>query len=202
MKKNNIKKKKTIQDFIMDYFTKHPNKELKHGPVADYVEKRYVKLYGKKPRDTWRSIRKLYQNGILIKVKKGIYKYDPNLIQKKKLQDFPSDIKEEIFKRDKYKCIACGKGKEDGIEIHADHKIPLDKGGTNTIENGQTLCSEHNILKENYSQTEFGKKFLIKLYKDALKNKDFKIIKFCKDIFDIYDKYSINSHIKRPNHKK
>lgn len=107
-----------------------------------------MKLYGKKPRDTWRSIRKLYQNGILIKVKKGIYKYDPNLIQKKKLQDFPSDIKEEIFKRDKYKCIACGKGKEDGIEIHADHKIPLDKGGTNTIENGQTLCSEHNILKK------------------------------------------------------
>ena len=49
--------------------------------------------------------RKLYQNGILIKVKKGIYKYDPDLIQKKKLQDFPSDIKEEIFKRDKYKCI-------------------------------------------------------------------------------------------------
>ncbi len=95
----------------------------------------------------------------------------------------------------------CGRGKEEGIEIHADHKIPLDKGGRNTIENGQTLCSEHNFLKKNYSQTEFGKRFLIKLYNDAIQKNDERLIHFCKEIFDVYDKYGINSHIKRPNHK-
>jgi hypothetical protein len=36
------------------------------------------------------------------------------------------------------------------------------------VDNGQTLCSEHNFLKKTYSQTEFGKRFIIRLYKDAL----------------------------------
>jgi len=97
--------------------------------------------------------------------------------------------------------VVCGKGRKDGVEIHADHKIPLDKGGTNTIDNGQTLCSEHNFLKKNYSQTEFGKRFLIRLYNDAVEKDDKRMIKFCKEVFDIYDKYGINHHIERPNHE-
>lgn len=185
----------------MEYFREHSGEELRHGPVVDWVEEQYLKLYGKKPRDTWREIRRLHQKGILIKVKKGIYKYEPDFIQNKELYGFPQDIKETIFKRDGYKCIVCGRGREDGIEIHADHKIPLDKGGINSIENGQTLCSEHNLLKKNYSQTEFGKRFLIKLYEDALEIGDEKMINFCKEIFDTYDKYRIDSHIKRPDNK-
>lgn len=185
----------------MEYFRKHPKEELPHGPVVDWVEGEYLKLYGKKPRDIWRGIRRLYQEGILIKVKKGVYKYDPDLIQKRDLYEFPENIKEAIFKRDGYRCVVCGRGREDGVEIHADHKIPLDKGGTNTIENGQTLCSEHNFLKKNYSQTEFGKRFLIKLYEEAVEKGDKRMIKFCKEIFDVYDKYGINTHIERPNHK-
>lgn len=197
-----MEKSKTIADLIMEYFRKHPKEDLKHGPVVDWVEEQYFKLYNKKPRDTWRGIRKLHQEGILIKVKKGVYRYDPDRIQHKELYQFPPEIKEAIFKRDGYKCVVCGRGKEDGVEIHADHKIPLDKGGTNTIDNGQTLCSEHNFLKKNYSQTEFGKKFLIRLYNDAIKSNDEKMIEFCKEIFDIYDKYKINGHIKRPDHKR
>ena len=194
------KTKKTISDLIMEYFQKHPEEELKHGPVVDWVEEQYKKLYGKKPRDTWRGIRRLYQEGILIKVKKGIYKYDPDLVQNKELYEFPPNIKKAIFRRDNYKCVVCGRGRKEGVEIHADHKIPLDKGGTNTIGNGQTLCSEHNFLKKNYSQTEFGKRFLIRLYKDAIQKNDKRMVEFCKEIFDVYDKYGINSHIKRPNH--
>jgi len=196
------KSKITIADLIMKYFSMHPKEDLEHGPVVDWVEEQYFKLYNKKPRDTWRGIRKLHQEGILIKVKKGVYRYDPDRIHHKELYQFPPEIKEAIFKRDGYKCVVCGRGKEDGVEIHADHKIPLDKGGTNTIDNGQTLCSEHNFLKKNYSQTEFGKKFLIRLYNDAIKSKDEKMIEFCKEIFDIYDKYKINGHIKRPDHKQ
>jgi 5-methylcytosine-specific restriction endonuclease McrA len=193
--------KKTISDLIMEYFQKHPREELEHGPVVDWVEEQYKKLYGKKPRDTWRGIRRLYQEGILIKVKKGIYKYDPDLVQNKELYEFPPNIKEAIFRRDNYKCIVCGRGREEGVEIHADHKIPLDKGGTNTVDNGQTLCSEHNFLKKNYSQTEFGKRFLIRLYKDAIEKNDKRMVKFCKEIFDVYDKYGVNGHISRPNHE-
>lgn len=183
----------------MEYFFKHPQEDMPHGPVVDYVSERYLKLYNRMPRDPWREIRRLYQEGILIKVKKGIYRYDPEFEEHRELYEFPEDIKKAIFERDNYKCIVCNRGREDGVEIHADHKIPLDKGGTNTIENGQTLCSEHNILKKNYSQTEFGKRLIINIYKDAVKINDQRIINFCKEIFDVYNKYEINSHIERPN---
>jgi len=194
--------KKSIGDLVMEYFEKHPNKDLPHGPVVDWVEEQYIKLYGKKPRDVWRQIRKFSQEGKLIKVKKGIYKYDPNFVKENQLYDFSLIVKKKIFKRDKYKCVVCGRGIKDGVEICADHIIPKDKGGTNTLENGQTLCMEHNLMKKNYSQTEAGKKFFIKIYKQAVKNKDEKMIKFCKDVFDTYDKYEINGHIERPNGKR
>jgi 5-methylcytosine-specific restriction endonuclease McrA len=191
--------KTTIADLIMEYFRMHSKKDLGHGPVVDWVEEQYLKLYDKKPRDTWRGIRRLHQEGFLIKVRKGIYRYDPDIIQHRELYEFPPEVKEAIFKRDGYRCIVCRRGREDGVEIHADHRTPLDKGGTNTIDNGQTLCSEHNFLKKNYSQTEFGKRFLIRLYNDAVDKDDQRMAKFCKEIFDIYDKYGINSHIRRPN---
>lgn len=195
-------RKKTISNLIMEYFQRNPKKDLKHLPVVDWVEEQYFKLYRREPQDTWREIRRLYQKGILIKVRNGVYRYDPDLIRHKELYEFSPEVKEAIFKRDKYRCVVCGRGRQDGVEIHADHKKPLDKGGTNTLANGQTLCSEHNLLKKNYSQTEFGKRFLIKLYKDAVRKNDENMVKFCKGIFDLYDKYRINKHIKRPNHEE
>jgi len=118
---------KTISDLIMEYFRKHPKEDLKHGPVVDWVEERYLKLYGKKPRDTWRGIRRLYQEGKLIKVKKGVYKYETGGVRKIKLLDFSSKMKKAALKRDKYKCIVCKRGRKDGVEICVDHIIPLDK---------------------------------------------------------------------------
>lgn len=190
--------KTTIADLIMEYFKKHPKQDLEHGPVVDWVEEQYLKLYGKKPRDTWRGIRRLHQEGILIKVRKGIYQYNPNMIQRKELYEFPPEVKEEIFKRDGYKCVVCGRGIKDGVEICADHLIPLDSEGPNTVKNGQTLCSEHNILKKNYSQTEAGKRYFIKLYEQAVSHGDKRMIKFCDQVFDVYNKHHINTHIARP----
>nr|MDO8081012.1 HNH endonuclease [Candidatus Freyarchaeota archaeon] len=194
-------RRKTIADLILEYFHKHPKEDLEHGPVVDYVEEQYLKLYGKKPRDPWRQTRKFYQEGILIQVRKGVYRYDPDLVEHRELYEFPQEVKEEIFNRDGYRCVVCGRGREDGVEIHTDHKISPSKGGTNTVENGQTLCSEHNLLKKRYSQTEFGKRFLIRLYEDAVKKGDERMINFCKEIFDVYNKYKVNSHIKRPNNE-
>ncbi|MBI5573360.1 MAG: HNH endonuclease [Elusimicrobia bacterium] len=193
---------KSISDLIMEYFKKHSNQDLEHGPVVDWVEKQYLGQYNKKPRDTWRGIRKLHQEGILIKVKKGIYRYDPKYIKKVELFEFPPDIKEAIFKRDNYKCVACGRSREDGVEICADHRIPKDCGGINTINNGQTLCMRCNLLKKNYGQTEMGKRLFIKIYEDSVKKNEEKMINFCKDVFDVYDKHQINGHISRPNGQK
>jgi len=97
--------------------------------------------------------------------------------------------------------VVCGRGRKEGVEICADHIKPKDKGGDNSVDNGQTLCMEHNLIKKNYSQTEAGKRYFIKIYNQAVDNGDEKIVKFCKDIFDIFNKHGINGHIKRPNGK-
>jgi len=189
----------SISDLIMRYFRAHPNRDIEHDPVVDWVEEQYVKLYRKKPRDTWRQIHKLHQEGKLIKVAKGIYKYDPKFVHETQLEDFPADVKKAIFKRDGYKCVVCGRGRKDGVEICADHRKPKDKGGLSNVENGQTLCTEHNLIKKNYSQTEAGKRYFIKIYETAKENNDEKMVRFCNEIFDIYDKHGINGHIRRPD---
>jgi len=188
-------KKKSISDLIKEYFKAHPRQDLRHGPVVDWVEERYLKLEGRKPRDTWRAIRKLHEEGFLIKVKKGVYRYDPDAVRQRELDDFTPEQKEQILKRDGYKCVICGRGRKDGVELHVDHIKPKYLGGKSTIENGQTLCAQHNFIKKTLRQTETGKKMFIRLYELAKKEKNEELKKFCADILETYEKHNINDHI-------
>jgi len=189
------KQKISISDLIKEYFKNHPNKDLPHGPVVDWVEEQYLNLYGKKPRDTWRAIRHLHEEGFLIKVRKGIYRYDPKIVKQKELEDFTPEQKEAILERDGYRCVICGRGKKDGVELHVDHIKPKSLGGKSNIENGQTLCAQHNFIKKNLKQTETGKKMFIRLYELAKKEGEEKLKKFCEEILTTYEKYNINGHI-------
>ena len=182
-------------DLIMEYFKKNPKREIKHPEIVDWVTAEYKKRTGKVFRDPDRGIRKLSQEGQLVKISKGVYKYDSDLVQNKELEDFTEEQKEVIFKRDNYRCVICGKGRADGVEIHADHIRPKDLGGKATIENGQTLCAQHNFQKKNYRQTETGKRMFIRLYELAKASNDDKLRKFCEDVLNVYEKNGINDHI-------
>lgn len=185
----------TQTELIKNYFIEHPNKDIPHPEIVDYVTAEYEKLTGQKFRDPDRAIRKLSQEGFLIKVKKGVYHYDPDFILKRELEDFTEAQKKEILKKDGYKCVLCGLGKKDGVELHVDHIKPKDLGGKATIENGQTLCGKHNYLKKNFKQTETGKKMFIHLYELAKAEDNKEIQKFCTDILNVFDKYDMNGHI-------
>lgn len=191
MKKNN----KSIRNLLVEFFKAHPKKDMPHGPVVDWVETKYKKLYNKKPRDTWRSIRNLHEVGFLIKVKKGIHRYDPDAVQQRELEDFTPEQKAIILKRDGYKCVVCGRGKKEGVELQVDHIKPKYLGGTSTIENGQTLCAQHNFIKKTLKQTETGKKMFIRLYELAKSEDNDELKKFCADILETYEKHNINGHI-------
>jgi len=88
---------KSISELIIEYFQKHPRKDLQHAPVVDWITKQYLKDNSESSRDPWRTIRKLHQEGKLIKVKKGVYRYDPDCIKEVELWDFPANAKEKIF---------------------------------------------------------------------------------------------------------
>lgn len=194
-----MKKDLSQMELIMEFFKKHPNKDIKHPQVVDWVVAEWKKKTGQVLRDPDRGIRKLHQQGKLIKVKKGIYRYNPNLILSPVLEEFTQAQKKQIFERDGYKCVICGLGDKDGLEIHADHIVPRDKGGKAEIDNGQTLCSIHNFRKKNYNQTESGKKMFILLWKNAKKIGDKKMQKFCETILKTYHDFDINGHIEWDN---
>ncbi len=191
--KNN--KKKSIRNLLIEYFKAHPNEDMPHGPVVDWVEMRYKRLYNKKPRDTWRSIRNLHEIGFLIKVKKGIYRYDPGAVKERVLEDFTPEQKESILQRDGYRCVICGRGIKEGVELQVDHIKPKYLGGKSIIENGQTLCAQHNFIKKTLKQTETGKKMFIRLYELANSESNNVLKKFCSDILETYEKYNVNGHI-------
>ena len=186
---------KTVSELIMDYFYAHPNEDLTHGPVVDWVTEQWLKTHSKPPRDPWRATRLLHQKGFLIKVRKGVYRYDPAAVTQRELEDFTPEQKEEIFRRDNYRCVICGRGPHNGYEIHADHIRPKDLGGKADISNGQTLCSIHNFRKKNYKQTETGKKMFIRLYDLAKNLGDEETMRFCEDVLETYEKHHINDHI-------
>ncbi len=60
----------------------------------------------------------------------------------------------QVFQRDNWKCVACGRGSEDGIILHVDHIIPRSKGGLDSLNNYQTLCHICNIGKSNKDSTD------------------------------------------------
>lgn len=193
-----MRKKRTQLEIVFDYYKERPNKVLRHPEVVDYVTKEYEEETGEVFRDPDRAIRTLHQKGKLIKVATGEYKYDPDFVgEDKTLQEFSATQKKEILKNGEYKCAICGKGRREGEVLHCDHIIPMDKGGTNDINNGQVLCSQHNFLKDNFKQTETGKKMFINLLnsidgddRESSVMKDFLI-----DVLKIYEKHNINSHI-------
>lgn len=155
----------------------------------------YLKRTGKVFRDPDRAIRKLSQQGFLIKDGKGIYRYDPLAALHRELEDFTEEQKEIIKKRDGYRCVQCGKGIAEGLEIHVDHIKAKELGGRATIENGQTLCAPHNFMKKISNQTESGKKMFIRLYELAKTEGNADLLAFTAAILEVFEKYDVNGHI-------
>lgn len=182
-------------NIIKEYFQMHPNVEIGTKDVVDWAVSTYFDRTGKIFRDPDRGVRSLYQRGFLQKVAKGIYKYNPEYAENKRQEDFTTIQKNKILKRDGYKCVICGAGRENGAELHVDHIKPKDMGGLATIENGQTLCSRHNFLKKNLNQTETGKKMFIRLYELSKKEQDQELQDFCTQILQTFDDFGVNGHI-------
>ena len=76
-------------------------------------------------------------------------------LKRKKLRRrtrIPKGMRKEVFKRDNYTCVQCGASKEDGATLHIDHIIPVSRGGTDELDNLQTLCSDCNLNKSDLIQ--------------------------------------------------
>lgn len=90
-------------------------------------------------------------NMVVCKLDIDLIKSQPIKKQRKRTY-IPRGLRKEVFMRDNYTCKECGATKEDGATLHIDHIIPVSKGGTDTLDNLQTLCSHCNLNKSNIIQ--------------------------------------------------
>lgn len=63
-------------------------------------------------------------------------------------------IRWQVFQRDRWKCVSCGRTSHDEAILHIDHIIPRSRGGLDSIDNYQTLCDVCNIGKSNRDATD------------------------------------------------
>jgi 5-methylcytosine-specific restriction endonuclease McrA len=76
------------------------------------------------------------------------------IIQKKntwRTRNINEKTRLKVLKRDHYTCVKCGRSPatQRGCILHIDHIVPFSKGGSNEIENLQTLCDKCNLGKGN-----------------------------------------------------
>jgi hypothetical protein len=196
-----VPEKKISQiEFVRSYFLQRPMQIISHGQAKEDLETAYLTVMGKRLEDSDRAIRKLHGDGFLEKVAKGQYVYNPETSGKKVFDEFTQAEKNEILKRDGYKCVVCGLGREHGLDLHVDHIKPRSLGGQGTVENGQVLCAPHNFVKKNLSQTETGKKSFIRLLELVKATPDepnaSQLEAFLIEVLTVYEKHAMDSHIK------
>lgn len=78
------------------------------------------------------------------------YSIEPEI---RRTRTIPLSIRIKVLARDKFKCVYCGRSPaiNAGTLLHIDHIVPFSLGGTNTLDNLQTLCEECNLGKSNNS---------------------------------------------------
>lgn len=61
-----------------------------------------------------------------------------------------NQIKQQVYKRDNYQCLCCGRERRKGVSLEIDHILPIAMGGKNAPSNFQTLCRQCNGINEDY----------------------------------------------------
>ena len=67
--------------------------------------------------------------------------------QRKGTRRVSAGLRFQVFRRDGFRCVYCGRGPDDGIRLQADHVVPWSKGGPTELANLRTSCKDCNIGK-------------------------------------------------------
>lgn len=80
-------------------------------------------------------------------IKEEFYKYvsRPQKLEATSRKPIPNKVRTMVFENNAYRCVVCG----DYKKLVVDHIHPVSKGGTNDLDNLQTLCWSCNALKSD-----------------------------------------------------
>lgn len=127
---------------VIEYLKSHLNEWTHNQQLRDLTSL----------NDVPRTIRLLRQEGWQIEVRGDGY---VRLTSKEKgaargeRKGISQRVRYQVLSESGFRCQACGASvEEDHVKLVADHKVPVDWGGTNDITNLQALCEECNRGKQ------------------------------------------------------
>lgn len=135
---------------LLRYLKEHVGEEIPHSTleeVAGHV-------------GSWeRSLRTLRDDGYILEYNRSNntyrFPYDEPRNEPKDSRYISTKLRSLVMIRDNSTCQMCGRNvKDDNIQIHIDHIVPLEWGGQTVLENLQCLCSNCNEGKKNYVASE------------------------------------------------
>ena len=144
---------KMVIDWVELTFPKYRTKLMKGLNWGILYNEYGTNIYD--PNELENEITRLLQDDDITK-QKGIYEYLLSGKTKEKalsIRSFTDNEKVTMYERQKGICPMCKAENKDIKweleDMHADHILPWSKGGHTTLDNGQMLCREHNLLKSD-----------------------------------------------------
>lgn len=72
--------------------------------------------------------------------------HDISAAKSSKRKPISAKLRAEVLERDNYRCVKCGaSAKSSGTTLHLNHRLPVSKGGKNSLENLETTCADCNL---------------------------------------------------------
>ena len=109
------------------------------------------------------------------------------------LKQFTQEQKKEILASDDYRCTMCGRGIQEGAELHIDPIMAKNKDGEKTVVDALTLCELHTFIGEEGKETILG--MHQRLYNEAKENNDEKSKGFFGKVLKVYEKHNMGEDI-------
>lgn len=93
-------------------------------------------------------------------------------IKIRKRNSIPHAIRHEVFKKNNYRCVECGNTNKE-MALEPDHIIPVSQGGTDELDNLQTLCFICNRAKAcRLFEAEMKKQDDVKMIEEVVDSDD------------------------------
>jgi 5-methylcytosine-specific restriction endonuclease McrA len=65
-------------------------------------------------------------------------------MQSQRRAELAVGLRFDVFNRDGFRCVYCGRSASDGVTLEADHRIARANGGTDDLDNLVTSCRDCN----------------------------------------------------------
>lgn len=136
------------EEFVREWFRAHSDRDIPHLESKPLIEQAWLTKTGSRIEDVDRAIRRLAESGELVKVRKGVYRYNSENEKPTDSSGFSEFTSQAALERDLFSCTICLEPADHRLDLHVIAVTAFDLGGSNLLSNARTVCSFHKVALE------------------------------------------------------